>query len=410
MKVLVVALIPLPLDGRVQNGIQRRIGVFLRALGRLSHDITLLHILPADQIAAAGTLDALSRSQSAFWRVPLRIALVPRRIRHETAWAHYGAGIFDAAAQWGFSAFGGSEVVQGIAAQLDSAPDLVLPISLSALLPILETGRKLPRLVFDMCDIEHRVAFRRAISAPLYPGKPVGLLHIPAVMRLERRAVKAARLTFVCSTLDRSYLRRLGYGGSVHVVPNALPVPDAPPGVVSDPTVLLLGDMRYEPNARAAERMACRVWPLIRATTQAARLLIAGFGSDGLPSARAGLDGVEFLGFVDDLDALYARARVVCCPIMTGGGTRLKLVEAASYARPMVSTRVGAEGLDFIDGQHILIRDDDAGFAATCTELLRDDALCRRLGAAAREVMMAQYDATVIETRLAGMIAGLRPG
>ncbi len=408
MKVLVVALIPLPLSGRDRNGIQRRIGVFLRALGRLSTDITLLHILPAEQIAAAGPLDTLSRSQSAFWGVRLRIALVARRPRRQTWWAHYGAGIFDPAAQPGQFAFGGRAVVEGVRAHLDARPDLVLPISLSAMLPILEAGCVPPGLVFDLGDIPHRLMFRQAVSAPFYPGKAIGMLHLPALMRLERRAVKAARLTFVCSGADRAALRRLRYGGSVDVVPNALAVPDQPPGLVASPSMLLLGDMRYEPNAAAADRLVRRIWPLIRRAIPGATLTIAGFGSDGLASARADAAGVAFPGFVDDLDALYARSRVVCCPIMTGGGTRLKLVEAASYARPMVSTTVGAEGLDFVDGQHILLRDDDAGFAAACVELLRDDALCRRLGAAAREVMIAQYDARLIERQIADMIGELQ--
>jgi glycosyltransferase involved in cell wall biosynthesis len=60
---------------------------------------------------------------------------------------------------------------------------------------------------------------------------------------------------------------------------------------------------------------------------------------------------VEFRGFVDDLSALYAETRIVCCPIVIGSGTRIKLVEAASYARPIVATRIGAEGLDFRDGR-----------------------------------------------------------
>ena len=192
-------------------------------------------------------------------------------------------------------------------------------------------------------------------------------------------------------------------GDAVQVVPNALPVPAAPPGLVGGKTVLFLGDMGNAPNVLAAERMARHIWPLIHARIPDARLIVAGKGSDQLPTARAGLRNVEFLGFVANLDELYARSRVVCCPITVGGGTRLKLVEAASYARPIVSTRLGAEGLSLRDGHEALLRDDDAGFATACAALLRDDALCVRLGEAGRSVMTQAYDVQHVENRIACM-------
>jgi glycosyltransferase involved in cell wall biosynthesis len=408
LKVLVITFFHVPFGPADQSGIQRRFGVHLRALARLSDDITLLHIVPAEMIEAAGPLDALSESQSAFWGVKLRIGLVARNTRQETRWEHYGAGIFNAASMPGLFAYGGDSVVAGVATYLAEAPDIVFAHRPSGILPILRSRSKPRKLIFDMDDIEHKVVFRHAVSAPFYAGKLLRLLQLPALIYLERQAVAAARLTFVCSRQDQRYLSKRAYGSAIRVVPNALPVPNAPPGLAAHQTVLLLGDMKNPPNHMAAARLISRIWPLIRATNPEAKLLIGGRGSDSLPSTGTGAKGVEFLGFVDDLDALYARSRVVCCPIMTGGGTRLKLVEAASYARPMVSTTVGAEGLDFVDGQHILLRDDDAGFAAACVELLRDDALCRRLGAAAREVMVAQYDARQIERQIADMIGELQ--
>lgn len=410
LKVLVITFFHVPWVGTDQTGVARRFGVFLRALHRLSDDITVLHIVPAAMISAAGPLDALSRSQSEFWGVPLRIALEPRQTRTETAWSHYGAGVLDADAQPAWFPYAGAELAEAVGRHLDRSPDLVFAHRLPAMLPILRSGRRPGRVLLDIDDVEHRVQLRHSLSAPFYPGKLAQLLQLPALMRLEKRAVAASRLAFACSNTDRDYLRRLGYGAAVEVVPNALPVPSSPPGVTREPTLLFLGDMKNAPNRLGAERMARRIWPLVQARVPDARLLVGGKGSDQLPSARAGLPGTEFLGFVDDLDALYARSRVVCCPIMTGGGTRLKLVEAASYARPMVSTRLGAEGLDFADGRDALLRDDDAGFADACVALLHDDALCQRLGAAARAVMMATYDARQVEERVAGMAEALLTG
>ena len=388
-----------------QTGIQRRFSSSLRALHRVSSEITLLHMVPEAQIVATGPIAELERSQSAFWGVPVRIALVPRRERAQTWWRHYGAGVFSAGQQPGHYAFSGPAVAEAVGRHLDAEPDLVFAHRLLSFIPILNSGRRPPRLVLDIDDIEHRVLARRALTAPFRPGKSSQLLQVPALYALERRAIAASRLALACSETDRAYLRRTGFPDVARVVPNALPLPATPPGLVAAPTMLFLGDMRNGPNRFGAERMVHRIWPLVRDRVPDARLFIAGRFSDVLPSAASGLPGVEHLGFAPDLDALYAASRAVVCPIVTGGGTRLKLVEAGGYARPIVSTVIGAEGLDYVDGRTALLRDDDQGFADACVELLRDDALCRRLGAAAHALVASRYDARVVEDRLAALLA-----
>ncbi len=90
--------------------------------------------------------------------------------------------------------------------------------------------------------------------------------------------------------------------------------------------------------------------------------------------------------------------------MVNGGGTRLKLIEAAAHARPMVATVLGAEGLRFEPEREILLRDDDAGFAAACVALLRDDAACARMGAAARRRAIDCYSAASASGRIAGLM------
>jgi glycosyltransferase involved in cell wall biosynthesis len=92
----------------------------------------------------------------------------------------------------------------------------------------------------------------------------------------------------------------------------------------------------------------------------------------------------SYTDFVDDLNTLYGKTQIVCCPIRTGGGTRIKIIEAASYGKPVVSTRVGAEGLEFEDGTEILLRDEPHQFA--------DEALRSRIGQAARAKATKLYD------------------
>jgi glycosyltransferase involved in cell wall biosynthesis len=97
---------------------------------------------------------------------------------------------------------------------------------------------------------------------------------------------------------------------------------------------------------------------------------------------------------------------VVCCPIQSGGGTRIKILEAASYGVPVVSTPLGAEGLTFMPDTEILLRRSAADLAQACASLITDDGRARRMGALARERVRAQYSRDAVVTRMRGVLAG----
>jgi glycosyltransferase involved in cell wall biosynthesis len=132
-----------------------------------------------------------------------------------------------------------------------------------------------------------------------------------------------------------------------------------------------------------------------------AQLIIAGKSPESVPSYKSAPKNVEFAGLVGDLDVVYRRTRLVCCPLKSGGGTRVKLIEAAGYGKAMVSTTVGAEELSFADEKEIMIRDDDIGIAEACVRLLKDEDLCARLGEAARRIAKSMYDGTVVRDGIA---------
>ena len=268
----------------------------------------------------------------------------------------------------------------------------------------MRTGAKPTRLFFDLDDIEHRKLIRTTKVPPHGPGKLLYAAHVPPLLLAERRAARMADATFVCSEEDRRYLQSIGMNRGVTVVPNGLPVPANPAPPCPDPTILFLGNYGYEPNRRAADRLVSCIFPLIRQQVPAARLIIAGGFPERIASFRSAPPGVEFAGFVQDLGKLYAESRVIACPITVGTGTRLKLVEAASYGRPMVSTRLGAEGLEFENGREIILCDDDGEFATACANLLHDDAVCARLGMAARARMKASYAAKGIIEQIASIM------
>jgi glycosyltransferase involved in cell wall biosynthesis len=279
---------------------------------------------------------------------------------------------------------------------LERRPDFILAYRIGSMAPLLSMSCSLPPILFDVDDVEHVKASRLAARRT---GRDRLALRasIPILRWSERLAMLKSRCTFLSSEVDRQLFRRSRVFKRLAVVPNAVTV-HALDELPEEPVLLFLGTYVYGPNVDAAEFLVREIWPRVLERVPKARLLIAGAQPERIPSFRLRPQGVEFLGFVDDLAVLYRRTRVVCCPILTGAGTRIKILEAAGRGRPVVSTTIGTEGLDFADGREILVRDDAASFASACTELLRDGTLCERLRTAARQLVAERYE----RSRIAG--------
>src|SRR5581483_2827723 len=150
--------------------------------------------------------------------------------------------------------------------------------------------------------------------------------------------------------------------------------------------------MRYPPNADAARWLARDIFPEVRKTYPRARLLLAG----GHPSrdlampANAG-PGVQLTGEVAELEPLYQQADIALAPLRAGGGTRLKILEAMARGRAVIATTLGAEGLDVVHGEHLLIANTPCEIARAVSELFQDAELRRRLRANARLLVEKKY-------------------
>jgi glycosyltransferase involved in cell wall biosynthesis len=169
-------------------------------------------------------------------------------------------------------------------------------------------------------------------------------------------------------------------------------------GLAADvPLLTFVGKLDYIPNARAVDSIAGQIAPAVWARYPAARFVIIGQGAEALTKFHR--DGMIFTGFVDaragvrpNLSDYLSASDVVLVPLDSGSGTRLKILEAAANARPVVSTRIGAEGQDFVHGEEILLADEvDQAFVNATLRLLADANLRERLGRAARARVLAQY-------------------
>jgi polysaccharide biosynthesis protein PslH len=135
------------------------------------------------------------------------------------------------------------------------------------------------------------------------------------------------------------------------------------------------------------------VYPHIQAKIPDIHLIITGnHANRSLPSAS----NVTLTGYVDDIRPLIARSWISVVPLHTGGGTRLKILEAMSLRTPVVTTPKGAEGLDVQAGQHLLIADTPEAFAQAVVRLLQDPALRRQLASDAYQLVREKYDWMVI--------------
>ena len=261
-------------------------------------------------------------------------------------------------------------------------------------------------IYFDMDDVEHIFVLRSLRTTTSLRNRLFGVLALPALLYAEWRALRNAQQSFVCSTRDARHLSSFFRTRTVQVLPNAVPIPraaDAPP---AGQTLLMVGVYAYGPNADAAEFFINDIFPLVRQRYPQAQLLLAGAGADGLASYGKAPPNVQFLGYVDDLAALYEAARIVVCPVRYGGGTRVKLVEAAAWGKAIVTTTLGAEGLGMRPDHDALFADRAREFADACARLMRDDALCATLGRNARQLAREQFDQERIIARLAGQFPG----
>ena len=169
--------------------------------------------------------------------------------------------------------------------------------------------------------------------------------------------------------------------------------------------VFFVGDLTWPPNLEGVRWFLSEVWPILSRLRPQARVEVLGRGAGPLRAlARNGPPGFSLLGEGADTRPLWRRAAVAIVPLLTGGGTRLKILEAAACGVPVVATPVGAEGLDFEAGREIAIASGAPEFAAAIEGLLAEPDARRAQAAAARRRVESQYGWEAIGRRFAGML------
>jgi polysaccharide biosynthesis protein PslH len=176
----------------------------------------------------------------------------------------------------------------------------------------------------------------------------------------------------------------------ISVVPNGMPLRPLPTQVRED-TIIFSGNMEYLPNQKAAVHFAREIWPKILAELPVYEWKIVGRFADNLRNLLGNVPRVRFVADPRDAMMEIARSRVAVVPLTLGTGTRLKIIEAWASGCPVVSTTLGAEGLDCHDGQQLLIEDSPDAFASAVVKLIRDSELAARVAKEGRRHFESAY-------------------
>jgi polysaccharide biosynthesis protein PslH len=278
-----------------------------------------------------------------------------------------------------------------------------------------ELRRAARRVVFDAHNIEGTL--QPTLDEALFTRAEIlrGIKHRVLSGRLraaERRAITRADLVWVCSDTDAKEVSRLyGRRTGVTVVPNGVDVDAyrraAAPRVDADwsarpVTMVYPGFFSYPPNEDAALRLIQHVLPAVRARGYAARVVVAGRNPTPAILAAAARDAaVEVTGAVESMVPYLEQPCVVTLPITVGSGTRLKIIEAFAVGRPVVSSAKGVEGIDAVDGTHLLIRDQPEHMAQAVVDLWKSPSMRAQICKSALELTRLYYSWSAATDRIA---------
>jgi glycosyltransferase involved in cell wall biosynthesis len=255
-------------------------------------------------------------------------------------------------------------------------------------------GTRAPAVVIDSHDISYDLARQVATSSAALGQRLHARLNWRKLAREELAAYNDADGVCVCSTTDQQRLAADAPAATTVVIPNAADVehlqPRATDPLADGGTVLFFGLLATVPNVDGVVYFLREIWPLIRAASRQARFVVVGASPAPAILAHAG-PGVMIVGPVDDLRPHLSAAAVVVVPLRLGSGTRLKILEAWAMARPVVSTTLGAAGLDAVPGRHLLIADEPSAFASAVLRVLGEPKLAAELGSAGRALVSERY-------------------
>lgn len=377
----------------------------LRSYGLISglhaagHSVDLLTFTEPGQPDPAGT--PLAERCAHIWAVP-----APRRSLRDRLRDLLLSAEADMARR--FYAPGYAEALTGV---LRGQTYDIIQIESLEMTPYLLVARTLcpaARIIYDALNAEHdlqRLIHRIDRRTPArWPAALYSFIQWRRLIRMEREICRAVDQVIAVSDEDARALRDLAPAARIAVVPNGIyadEYAETHERLDLGPAALLFtGTMNYRPNVDAVLWFVDSVLEVVREAVPEAKLFIVGNKPHPRLEAIRRRNDVEITGFVQDVTPFLHSTALYVAPLRMGSGTRLKLLQAMAAGAAIVSTRIGAEGLNITSGQEVVLADDATAFAQATVALLRDPDRRTALGRAAQALVRQQYDWSVIMPRL----------
>ncbi len=269
------------------------------------------------------------------------------------------------------------------------------------------------RIVFNTIDLH----FMREMREAQLRNDPEMLAAARRTETIELAAVAQTDATIVVSSHEETILRAAVPNARVHVVPLLFDMPEQLEATGPDNRhdIMFVGTYQHPPNADAAIWFAREIWPLLRPRLPEARFLIVGSSMTPEVQALAG-DGIEVLGYVEDLDATFASCRLTVAPLRFGAGLKGKVASSQLAGVPVVATPIAVEGTTMRHGVEVMIAEDPKSFAEAVVKVYRDPVLWRQLAIEGFNFVRREYamDANIDRVRAvledAGVTLPVAPG
>ena len=369
------------------NGLAMRVGAFLEALSTLGEvDLVVLPIFEAVPSANSfcqrlGITPTIVPVQG---RIDTHFALLSRiedrKVRLES-FGEYGKP--------SLAAFASVPVLEEIRQRVAGRDYELVHIARSYLLPVVDAWPKGQRPMFS-ADLDEDDAGTQRSIAMLHrrrgdAGAEAWLeAEASAFERLVRKWLPCAELSFISTDNDRQALSRWCAPTGLTVARNAIAIPERPAKTKPGTDLLFVGGFGYFPNLDAASWLLEEIFPLLTVLSpETLSLTIVGRDPPRSLRDRARLPNATILEDVDDLGPVYAQSSIAVVPVRAGGGSRIKVLEAAAYGVPIVSTTFGAEGTQMRDGEELWLADTPQAFVDAVVDVLQSPSEAARRTAAA---------------------------
>lgn len=282
--------------------------------------------------------------------------------------------------------------------------------------PVANLPRRLPiPSVLFTHNVEAEIWRRHAENATNPFSRALMTQQWNRMLRFERDALSRFDLVLAVSDADRQTFGRLYPGAlrrDVHVVQTGVDTSyfTPMPGTERRAHLVFTGSMDWLPNEDGMLYFVRDILPRIRQVEPDVTVSIIGRAPTPAVKKLADDTGIRVTGRVEDVRPHVAEGDVYIVPLRIGGGTRLKIFEAMSMAKAVVSTTVGAEGLPVTSGRDIVIADEPARFAQAVVHLIRDTDARRRIESAARQLVVEKYDWAAVAHDFEEALAAVRSG